>query len=339
MSSWANKHVMPKRNLSQIPEQFRPHIIPRAARAEVLLSESFQDMPMNVVYNNDTNRNKTKDNKQSLDNTRQYITKKIDTSINISATELNYKDKSYVFVILRHLRNVRDNDLWITSYNSIRKFYTNKIIIIDDNSSVNTVDGKLINTEFIKSEFNGAGEILPYYYFLKNKWADRMIFIHDSMFINRPFKDTELEGEIKFHWHFDKTQYHDYRKIHSYFSSLKNTNDLLTFIIDPSSVWKGCFGAGTIIDYDTVHFLEEEYNIFTILSLAIKTRSDRETFERVLGIILFFEGIINSDNCSNFGNITAYPNAFEAEMNYESAKHIINQKGYNTAIVKVWRGR
>ena len=66
---------------------------------------------------------------------------------------------SYVFVILRNIQNARDNDLWISSYNSIRKFYKNKIIIIDDNSKINTVNGKLVNTDIIYSEWNGAGEV------------------------------------------------------------------------------------------------------------------------------------------------------------------------------------
>ena len=192
MSSWANRGIPQKRNISQIPAELRPQIIPRAARPEVLASESFQEVSYNeIILNsrvNDTSKNDSKKNHTETPvNPRQYVTKKIETAPSPSAFELRFREKSYVFVILRHLRTTRDNDLWISSYNSIRKFYTNKIVIIDDNSAINTVDGKLVNTEVIKSEFNGAGEILPYYYFLKYKWADRMVFLHDSMFINRPF--------------------------------------------------------------------------------------------------------------------------------------------------------
>ena len=42
MSSWANRKVVSKRNLSQIPEDLRPQIVSRAERPEVVLSESFQ---------------------------------------------------------------------------------------------------------------------------------------------------------------------------------------------------------------------------------------------------------------------------------------------------------
>lgn len=340
MSSWANRHIPRKRDISQIPEPLRPQIIPRAARQEVLQSESFQEVTQNQILLN-SKANEPKKPVEPVVNPRQYVPKKIELAPSPAAFELTYNNNSFVFVILRHLRNTRDNDLWISSYNSIRKFYTNKIVIIDDNSAVNTVDGKLNNTEIIKSEFNGAGEILPYYYFLKYKWADRMIFLHDSMFINRTFRDTELQGDIKFHWYFNITgEVHDFRKINNFLSILKNNTELQAYATDTDTKWYGCFGATTICNLKTIEYLEEEYSIFKNLVLSIKTRKDRETFERVLGIVLYYEGILTDDNCSNFGNIMSYPNAFDSNnMNYETANVVLKQKGYDTAIIKVWRGR
>lgn len=339
MSSWANKGILRKRNISQIPESMRPEIIPRFARQEIVNSERFQEITSNEIILN-SRINEPKKIAEPIVNPRQFIIKKIDSSLNSGSFELRFMDKSYVFVILRHIRTTRDNDLWISSYNSIRKFYTNKIIIIDDNSSLNTVDGKLNNTEIIKSEFNGAGEILPYYYFLKYKWADRMIFLHDSMFINRTFRDTELEGDIKFHWHFTGNNHDDYRKIINYILMLKNCTELQAFVTDPETIWFGCFGATTICNLSTIQYLEEEYKIFSSLVLSIRTRKDRETFERVFGIVLYYEGIFNNENCSNYGNILKYPGAFESENNnMETATHILRQKGYDSAIIKVWRGR
>jgi hypothetical protein len=339
MSSWANRGIPRKRDISQIPEHLRPTIIPRAERLEVLISESFQEVSQNPVIRNEREKEPKKASEPVV-NPRQYITKKINTSLNPSAFELRFRDKSYVFVILRHLRTTRDNDLWISSYNSIRKFYTNKIIIIDDNSSINTVDGKLNNTEVIKSDFNGAGEILPYYYFLKYKWADRMIFLHDSMFINRPFRDTELEGDIKFHWYFTGNIQGDFRKITNYLSILTNNTELQAFATDPETIWFGCFGAASICDLSTIQYLDEEYKIFSSLVLSIRTRKDRETFERVFGIVLYYEGMLTDANCSNYGDILKYPGAFDSENNnYETAAHILRQKGYDSAIIKVWRGR
>jgi hypothetical protein len=339
MSSWANRGIPRKRDISQIPEHLRPQIIPRSARPEVIISESFQEVTSNEIVLS-TRSNEPKKAPEPVVNPRQFVSKKIDTSLSPNAFELRFRDKSYVFVILRHIRTTRDNDLWISSYNSIRRYYTNKIVIIDDNSSLNTVDGKLNNTEIIKSEFNGAGEILPYYYFLKNKWADRMIFLHDSMFINRPFRDTELEGDIKFHWQFDGGGVSDFRKISNFVSMLTNNVELQAFATDPDTKWFGCFGATSICDLTTIQYIEQEYKLFSNLVLTIKTRKDREAFERVFGIVLYYEGIFEDDNCSNYGNILRYPGAFESENNnMETAAHILRQRGYDTAIIKVWRGR
>jgi hypothetical protein len=340
MSSWANRGIPRKRDFSHLPAELRPQIIPRAARPEVLASEAYQKDAQNNTSSVSINNSK-KSAQEPTVNPRQYMSKKIETAPSPSAFELRFREKSYVFIILRHIRTTRDNDLWISSYNSIRKFYTNKIVIIDDNSAINTVDGKLVNAEVIKSEFNGAGEILPYYYFLKYKWADRMIFLHDSMFINRPFRDTELEGDIKFHWHFDKTEVFDNVRINNYISLLKNNTDIKAFVADPDAKWYGCFGATTICDLATIQYLEEEYGIFNSLVFSIRTRKDREAFERVFGIIIYYEGIFdNNDKCSNYGSIMGYPGAFESEnYNLDTATHILRQKGYDTAIMKVWRGR
>jgi len=344
MSSWANRGIPRKRDISQIPESMRPQIVPRVARSEILASESYQEVSQNEIIIKSSKNDVSKKNKDDSVNPRQYVNKKINNILNSSAIELKYKEKSYVFVILRNLRTVIDNDLWISSYNSIRQYYTNKIIIIDDNSSINTVDGKLYNTDIIRSEFNGAGEILPYYYFLKNKWADRMIVLHDSMFINRLFRDNELEDNVKFHWHFDASKITNTNKVNLYLSLLKNNEGVIINYKNSGSngknEWNGCFGGASVIDYDIIEFLETKYNLFTILTLSIKTRNDRELFERIFGIILYYEKLINTTNCSNFGLITEYPGAFESQNNnYDTAKHIISQKGYDTAILKVWRGR
>ena len=43
---------------------------------------------------------------------------------------------SFGFIILRHIRNESQNDLWIESYTCIRKHYPETLImVIDDNSN------------------------------------------------------------------------------------------------------------------------------------------------------------------------------------------------------------
>ena len=348
MSSWANIRVPRKRDLSQIPAELRPSIVPRAERREVRLSESFQPASLTIIdasfenYIEDSSRSRKPVTKQetAVVPKNVYVSKKIESTPSPGAFELRFQDKSYVFVILRHIKTPRDNDLWISSYNSVRKFYTNKIIIIDDNSVINTVNGKLFNAEVLSSEFPGAGEILPYYYFLQYHWADNMIFLHDSMFLQRPFTDSELHHDVVFHWHFSANGMDDTRKILNYLSLLQHSNELIDFYKQPTSVWKGCSGAATILSHDSLLLLEDKYKLFSRLVMTIKTHKDREVFERLLGIILHFEGLVTDTSCSNFGDILKYPGAFESSTaTFEIASQVVQQQGYHTAIVKVWRGR
>lgn len=340
MTSWANRNILQKRNISQIPSELRPQIIPRFQQPQVILSETFQqkqeqererEQENEIVYPDRTPIPKSIPERRDL--------KKIESKPSPLARLLSYHDKSYVFVILRNITLAQDNDLWISSYNSIRKFYTNPIVIIDDNSTINTVNGRLTDTTVIKSEWRGAGEILPYYYFLKEKWADRMIFLHDSMFLHRPFQPSELDGPVRFHWHFDHEDRND-RKIINFLSLLNQSKEVIAEFSNPDFVWKGCFGGASIIDLDVVEQLEEKYELFSKLTMSSRTRTDRKAFERVMGILVYYEKLIDHSTYSNFGSILSYPKAFESQNNnIETAAHIVSQANYNTAILKVWRGR
>ena len=322
MSSWANRHIPRKRDLSKVPDAFRPQIVSRVEQPSVVLSETFQKVHNEIIYPSEPKGRSA--SQTSI------------PSANSSATELRYNGASYIFVILRHLRTSRDNELWIASYQSIRTFYTNKIIIIDDNSSVNTVNGKLVNTEVIVSDWNGAGEVLPYYYFLQYRWADRMIFLHDSMFLNRPFRDSELRDPLRFHWYTDRNSKEE-STLPTYLSLLYDQSKLTKYAL--GSTWRGCFGGASIISLDTVQSLEEKYGLFSKLVMMIRTKVDRDMFSRILGVVLFYDGILDETNCSNFGTISAYPGAFEYyTANPQVAAYELSQKGYDSAILTVWRG-
>jgi hypothetical protein len=332
MSSWANRHIPQRRDISQIPEPFRPVIVPRVERPEVVLSESFQGKENEVVYPESdwklpafSGYSKSDYSKGAFSTKGDYFTKRT------PAIELIHNEKTYVFVILRNIQKTSDNDLWLACYHSIRQFYTNQIIIIDDNSSVNTVNGKLVNTEIIQSEFNGAGEILPYYYFNKEKWADTMIFMHDSMVLHRLFTDNELDHEVVFHWHFKENNEVVTKKTLSLLASITKSKEIEDYA--KSKTWIGAFGCSGIIDYTVVSMLEEKYKISKLVAV-IRTRKQRELVERILGILLSFEKKV----VSNFGDILNYPYKFEAN-NLQTSLYNISQVNYNTAIVKLWRGR
>ena len=95
-----------------------------------------------------------------------------------------------------------------------------------------------------------------------------------------------------------------------------------------------------MVDLEVVETLEKKYELFSKLATVIRTRNDRETFERILGIIVYYEHLMDASPSSNFGSILAYPKAFESQNNnLETAAHIVSQANYNTSILKVWRGR
>jgi len=74
--------------------------------------------------------------------------------------------------------------------------------------------------------------------------------------------------------------------------------------------------------------------------MALRSRADREMFERIFGMIMFYERYVNDQECANFGDILRYPGAFESQhLNVETASHQLVQSGYDSAIVKIWRGR
>lgn len=366
MSSWANRHLPRRRDLLQIPEGLRPPPpVPRGERTEVLVSESYQiqetvsqedgypffspttsSSSLNPVYypagpplpRTTPSRNTVPSELAPLLSslTSQYSGV---TPPHPEAKELTVNGKSYVFILLRHIRKPSDNDLWISSYNSIRRYYTNKIVIIDDNSSLNTVNGKLYQTEILQSDFAGAGETLPYYYFLMHRWADRIIFLHDTMFLYRPFRVEEVDTDARFHWSFTDKDASIRTRLTQFLPSLRNHQGLLS-LVDQPDTWRACFGVAMIIGLPVVEKIEEKYKLFSTMTMMIRNRRDRQMAERLLGLILFHEGIVTLETCSTFGDILKYPKAFESEWsNLSTARYQLEQAGYDSALMKVWRGR
>jgi hypothetical protein len=366
MSSWANRRQVHRRDLSQIPEELRPAPpIPRAERDEVRISETYQQEMSTepsdgwpffsssggshnpVYYPALPSKTHTApvDKRASVSPELASLLSSLTsphTSIHSphpEAKELVVGGKSYVFVLLRHLQKPSDNDLWISSYNSIRRYYTNRIIIIDDNSQLNTVNGKLFQAEVLTSDYAGAGETLPYYYFLMYRWADRMIFFHDTMFLYRPFRAEEVDTDARFHWSFENKDTTAPTRLKSFLPSLRNHQALLADVDHPER-WRACFGVAMVVGIQVVERLEEKYKLFSTMPMMIRTRKDREMAERLVGLVMFHEKIVAMDSCDNFGDILAYPKAFQSESsNVTTARYELEQAGYGSALMKVWRGR
>ena len=80
---------------------------------------------------------------------------------------------TYGFIITRHVNSAKTNYYWNECIFRIRHFYpTKEIIVIDDNSNEEFLKQfhAFDNVKFIKSEYPGAGELLPYYYLYKYRF-------------------------------------------------------------------------------------------------------------------------------------------------------------------------
>ena len=229
------------------------------------------------------------------------------------------------FIILRHIGKQEHNLFLIECYDSIRKYYPeNPIVIIDDNSNYNYITHKeLYNCTIIKSEFPKRGEFLPYYYFLKFKFFETAVIIHDSVFIN-----SKIEFNINkfmFLWDFE----HDWDQIPGETKLIKSFNDNeLTKFYENKSLWKGCFGGMCIIEYDYLKFVNDKYNL-DLLIPHITSRCNRCSFERVIACLLLKN--YKNDKLSLFVNIHKY---CEWGINFKN-KH--NNK--HLPIIKIWSGR
>ena len=236
------------------------------------------------------------------------------------------------FIILRHVNSALTNLYWIESYNCIRQNYPeNKIVIIDDNSNYDFItDISTTNTIIVNSEFKGRGELLPYYYYSKNKWFDTAIVIHDSVFIKK-LLDIDIDN-YRLLWEFE----HDWDQLEDetrLLNALTNNSDLLDFHKN-KHLWKGCFGCMSVVKYNYVKTLDDKYTFSNLLDIVL-TRYNRCSFERVFACMLQANG--KENRLSLFGNIHRYCN-----WGYSYKNYIDNNRTYNNRdlpIVKVWTGR
>jgi hypothetical protein len=251
---------------------------------------------------------------------------------------------SFGFIITRHVNSEITNRYWNHSVKLLRTFYPyKKIVIIDDNSNPEFVkaDFNYNNVLIIKSEFHGRGELLPYYYYIKNKFFENAVILHDSVFFHSRYS-FELLKDIKviplWFFHSDKENVENTLKIannlkNNYYIKQKLKNDEINFI--NTNKWYGCFGAQCYINHDFLLKLEFTYNITNLLN-TVKSRLDRCCLERILGCIFFTEYQKISKQKSLFGDIMTYQ---RWGYTYNEYMDKLKKKQPQKRIIKVWTGR
>lgn len=236
------------------------------------------------------------------------------------------------FIILRHVNSSGTNEYWKECYRCIKTFYPkNRILIIDDDSDYSFVTNEpLENTMIIRSEFPKRGEFLPYYYYLKTKFCENAVILHDSVFIKK---------YIYFHVNNYKMIFDFCKKNISDSSSLPHQLKLLSAINNEKlnnfynkkdlNLWTGCFGCMATITYDYLKNIDREFRLSCLIP-HITCRNARCAFERIVACLLQ----VNVKGDSLLGSIDSY-------CRWGLTYHEYVNKKYNSQLplIKVWTGR
>lgn len=252
---------------------------------------------------------------------------------------------SFGFIITRHVNSEATNKYWNHSVKILRRLYPKrKIIIIDDNSNQDFVkaDFNYNNLQIIQSEFPGRGELLPYYYFIKHKFFENAVIMHDSVFIHKRINFDNLRGKKVlplWHFHSDNENINNSIKISSVLLNSHILQDKLRDEIKiglPQDNWYGCFGVQAYINHDFLLHIENKYKI-TNMVYSVLNRPDRCCLERIMGCIFNNECPLCIKIKSLFGDISQHHNW----RKYTFDKYIAHLKKGTTphVAVKVWTGR
>lgn len=254
----------------------------------------------------------------------------------------------YGFIITRHVNSEKTNKYWNNCVKCIRRFYPfRKIVIIDDNSNQSFIkaDFDYKNVMIIQSEFPKRGELLPYYYFLKNAFFKNAIIIHDSVFFHKRIHFEKFNNiKVLPLWHFpsDTENVQNTMRISNslknsyYIQSLLNKKDEMVLTMNANTKsWRGVFGVQSYINYEFLKYIDLKYNITNMIKV-VSCREDRCCLERIFGCIFCTEYNKLNKIKSLFGSIFKYQNW---GYSYESYEDDYSKNKLPKYIVKVWTGR
>ena len=239
------------------------------------------------------------------------------------------------FIILRHVNNKLSNKYWIQNYDCISNYYpNNEILIIDDNSNYQFItEKKLYNTSIIQSEYHGRGELLPYIYYLQNKWFEKAVIIHDGLFIHKRFSFEKVNYSAISLWHFNNSNTKQHLRNNIRLANYLKYSKFIKYHLLNNNTFNGCFGVQSFISHNFLVHLNNKYKIQNLL-YAVHTREDRCSLERIFGLLFFLETKIKT---SLLGNIFKQPSAFVYK--FENYISDIKQNKIPSYVIKVFTGR
>lgn len=241
-----------------------------------------------------------------------------------------------VIIMVRHVKTEDDNKYWKESYGYIKKWYPDtKLVIIDDNSKA-AEDIQLDNTTIIQSEYPGRAELLPYYYFHKYHFAEKVLVIHDSLFLNSVI-NVDSVNNFEFIWDFEHT-WDDNIGIPEILRKFPGGEKFVELYFK-KNLWKGCYGVMSVMSWDFLDKMNTECNLFNVLLESITDRANRMRLERIWGVLCTY---YDCDKPSKYGQIHPWVHRFtkgrkwwDYSFNeYQNEKDVID-----SPIIKVWVGR
>jgi hypothetical protein len=252
---------------------------------------------------------------------------------------------SFVFIVTRHVNSEQTNKYWNRCVTTIRIYYPkHKIVIIDDNSNYQFVV-KLCedeNVQYVQSDFPGRGELLPYYYYYHNPWAEKAVIIHDSIFFHSLIPFGAINLPVCPLWHFtpDTENVGNSMRI---ISGLQNNrvlkkmlkNDTTVKLLGKSKEWNGCFGIQSMITHNCIKHLQNTFNFLNLVHY-IHNRSDRCCFERIFACMIYSQYSHLKKCPSLFGNIFGYLNF---GYSYDEYINDVKNRNIHKPLIKVWTGR
>lgn len=268
---------------------------------------------------------------------------------------------TFGFILTRHVNSAQTNKYWIRSVSLINSIYPDTpIVIIDDNSDpkylTREIETTLKNLTVIQSEYPGRGELLPFIYYLRHRWFNAAVIMHDGVFVHKKIDFNICRpGTPRVFplWHFpystDAGQ-EDLPRVFKLTRHLKNNVMLQKRLANPvipvgmnmgvvknPQLFNLCFGVQAYIQLSFLDIIENKYGITNLIP-HVRCRNDRCALERIFGCIFHTEEPnLLANRPSVFGHILKHKRAYKYTF-HEYMRDVVN-KQIPSYFVKVWSGR